>query len=238
MLAERTHPVKPYDVFRFPEPRTDGIARPTVITWIKAFKMRNSSDGGSIRIDRKELMLKNGLHSGKAVSITGVFYDVSIAWFAFSESALNICGGVLDWPDDWPSTTPSSRNPEQRATATDVLIKVPKAKFQGRPRLVTGISSFNWDNEPPRPSSDSLPEHEFYFVGTNRYEGMEQDDHVFSRRVLVCHNQCITEVSLCWVAIASDYDWERVMRVELEQQKANHEEGRRQWEKSNEKSET
>lgn len=182
MLAERTHPVKPYDVFRFPEPRTDGIARPTVITWIKAFKMRNSSDGGSIRIDRKELMLKNGLHSGKAVSITGVFYDVSIAWFAFSESALNICGGVLDWPDDWPSTTPSSRNPEQRATATDVLIKVPKAKFQGRPRLVTGISSFNWDNEPPRPSSDSLPEHEFYFVGTNRYEGMEQDDHVFSRR--------------------------------------------------------
>lgn len=40
------------------------------------------------------------------------------------------------------------------------------------------------------------------------------------------------------MAIASDYDWERVMRVELEQQKANHEEGRRQWEKSNEKSET
>lgn len=185
--VQNTYPVEPYDVFRYPEPTKDGPGRPTVITWIKGFKLRNTSEGFSIRINEKELALKNGLRSGKAITITGAFHIVSIAWFAFSNNALNICGGILHWPDDWPDTRPSLEHSGHQSWNT--LIKVPKTKFQDKPQVVTSIAGINWQNEPRKTGADSLPEHDFLSNIAVCYEGVDQDEYVFSCSVQYLYSQ-------------------------------------------------
>lgn len=164
---------------------------PTVIIWIDHFRFDGGFNQGGIAIDQEKLLSEKGLY--KAITVSGGFHGVSMSWFSFSSAALNIYGGNVP------------------VNASNGTIKVPVSNILARPKIIVGVSGWQWKNHHGNPDqSGTLSDYEAYgqhelsfaIVVDEKSYKLEAGNHVFTWRFSRCHIDCISEVNFSWVAVS------------------------------------